>query len=315
MATDNASSLSHPTSPGEDIISVVDDAPNDSNTLHAAGDIDIEDKITEKPNKEPNESDGEHIKLPYNVSVSEKKASKKMQIPRIIANNFKSTKVSNIDENGNAKDRLEPAVKETNPKSTENLGDESEPQRMEKGDTKHGLRLKPSIELITQKENKDTKQKSTNHSTNIVMSPNAVERPSMIWHPRQNGTPQNSGKAVKEKSNKISQLRAIRPKNGTASYYKRSTSLDQQHTGKSMIRSPHKTINNHTPNAVTEQYNSSYFWEHKLLHYLSPRLNHPWSRTTYTKPISSRGTLSGKNFMSCTIWIHLQVKKNNLSAC
>jgi len=295
-----------PKSPGEEIISVADEVSNDSNTIHSAGDN--EDKTMEKPIKEQNESEGGHIKIPYKICDSDKKASKKMQIPRIIANNFKSTKVVNIDENGNAKERLESAVKATKPKSTDGLSDESE-KPIENGDTKHGLRLKPSTELITQKENKDTKQKSTNHSTNIVIGPNAVERTSMKWYSRRNGTLQNSEKAMKEKSsNKISQLRAIRPKNGTNSYYKKLTSLDQQHTGKPINRSLHKKINSHTPNALTEQYNSSYFWEHKLLHYLSPRLNHPWSRPTYTKPISSKGTLSGKNFMSCTIWIHLQVK-------
>ena len=95
-----------------------------------------------------------------------------------------------------------------------------------------------------------------------------------------------------------SHLRLIKPGNDTSQYFRRSLSADN--LSKKALKALQKLPN--------QWNNTNYYMERRLLNYLSPRLNHPSSRLTNAVPIFSKENTSGKNFVSCTIWIHLQVK-------
>ena len=266
------------------------------------GDKTPKDEIVNMDNKDP--------------SRGEFPVSQQMQIPRIIAKNSKLTKASKTDTNGNEEGVIPVSEKNVPSRSaeTDTIGKTSHQGDKSKG--QNILRLKPSKELITQ--NGPIYGSLDNRPPIPTIVEGTLIRSNSQQQARKNAMVDNSENIMKEtRSLKTSNLRLIRPKNGTSSYFRRSISVDNAE--KVIVderrRGSHIILNNYHKKYMrkqnnVEQYKNSFFWDHKLLSYLSPRLNHPWSRSTTTKPISTRDNTKGKSFQSCTVWIHLQVQHN-----
>ena len=240
-------------------------------------------------------SDGNHNELVQKPKQSVKSDSKKSPVPRIIANNFKSSKTSKLtDEEANqSQDINEPAPEMTKAKEDCDERPQEITNSSERGSDIQGLRLKPSKELLTQSDKRDGKVPSNDRPTDI-----------------------NSNKSKLDSSSskdKINKLRSIRPKLGSNLQFRRSNSNDSSTSKMSDITLKRKSSSNEKDADGVELNKNNCFWEHKLLNYLSPRLNHPRSHTTNSQPISSKESSTGKNFGSCPIWIHLLVGSNMIS--
>ena len=242
-------------------------------------------------------SDGNQNEMEQNSKQLTKNESEKSPVPRIIAKNSKTTKTSKItDEEANkSKETIEPSPQKT--KTIEDC-DVLTPivayrhvvTPSERCSDTQGLRLKPSKELLNQSDERENKPSTNGHLNEI-----------------------NPKKNVSEASNtkdRINKLRIIRPKLSANQQNRRSISNDSSTSKMSDIVAKRKTIIGDKEVEGVELNKNNCFWEHKLLKYLSPRLNHPRSHTTNSKPLSSKESSTGKNFGSCPIWIHLLVRTN-----
>ena len=275
-------------------------AASEANDVCSGNSTHTPNKVPKELNKDTIIGDGSHSHVKPRFEIYGKRMPKKVPVPRIIANNFKSTRSAEKETNGNVKESIPASVKTITLKSPEKDKIESPTHQNAKSKLRKGLRLKRSQELIDH-------QKARNphlHPNSIVIGPHEVvpliRHPSGSWLKsyqvgEKSSIVENVEKVWKE--NRYDNLRLIKPKNGVSPYFRRSLTVDK--ANKTVIKAPQKR-----PGGCT----ADYYLERRLLNYLSPRLNHPLSRTTYTTPISSKENTTGKSFMSCTIWIHLQVK-------
>ena len=249
-------------------------------------------KTVVKKNDPPKKisSDGNHNEMEQNSKQLIKNDSEKSPVPRIIAKNSKMTKTSRMtDEEANkSKETIESSPQNT--KTIEDC-DALTPEVVkpsERCSDTQGLRLKPSKELLNQSDQRENKLSTNGHLNEI-----------------------NSKKNVSEASNtkdRINKLRIIRPKSSSNQQNRRSIGNDSSASKMSDIVAKRKTSIGDKEVEGVELNKNNCFWEHKLLNYLSPRLNHPRSHTTNSKPLSSKESSTGKNFGSCPIWIHLLVR-------
>ena len=179
------------------------------------------------------------------------------------------------------------------------------------------LRLKPSQELINQNKilcrNGVSQPNRSNHASAAPNIEHNLLR--SISHPEGEKI-KDTGKSseiIKESNDRVNASH-LRVRSGPESNYpqsgpliRRSRSIDSHNIFKEYIQARQRKLNAYTNNKLIEQYKRNSFWDRKLLSYLSPRLNHPLSRTTHSKPILAKDNAKGKSFLSCTIWIHLQV--------
>ena len=263
-------------------------------------------------------SDGNHNNVSSNPKELVKNSPKKTPAPRIIANNFKTTKPSKSAtmETVNGKNVVESSPENTS--TTENC-DATTPECVKTEDRNRdiqGLRLKSSKELLNQTDKitseKQLESQSIVNNTKSVINVSEGERNEMHLKPQIEDFENKEQVGITSVREKINRLRVIRPKLGSGTVYRRSISGDSSATKLSDIGVKGKVKHDGKDVEVVEPNKSNNFWEHRLLNYLSPRLNHPRSHTTNSKPISSKESSTGKNFGSCPIWIHLLVSKNIL---
>ena len=274
--------------------------------------VESKDNINNCDDIKPVTSDGNHNELAPNLKEFFKNGQKKSQIPRIIANNFKPPK-NTKHEKDQGHDRIEASPEKANRSENSDIWNQKVIKSHGRTSDIQGLRLKPSKDLINQLGKGARRLPLKDHVNDNETNKESLDSSSDKWHLESSTAEVESIEhadviAVKDRSNKINKLRVIRPKIGSSAYRRRSASNDSSSPNTTDIglkRNP-KTGTNDSEGAATNKNNC--FWEHKLLNYLSPRLNHPRSHTTNSKPISSRESTAGKNFGSCPIWIHLLVR-------
>ena len=241
--------------------------------------------------------------------------SKNAKIPRVEVQDGDET-IDSIPSANESSDEMVAWAKIVFPESSKAQEDEKR-QKTKRALINNFLRLKPSQELINQNKmicrSGVSQPILSNHASGAPNIENNLLR--SISHPegekiRDTG---NSSEIIKESHEGVNASH-LRVRGGPDSNYpqsgpliRRSRSIDSHNIFKEYIQARQRKLNAYTNNKLIEQYKRNSFWDRKLLSYLSPRLNHPLSRTTHSKPILAKDNAKGKSFLSCTIWIHLQV--------
>ena len=241
--------------------------------------------------------------------------SKNAKIPRVEIQNGEET-IDSIPSANESSNEMIAWAKIVFPESSKAQEDEKR-QKTKRALINNFLRLKPSQELINQ-----NKMMCRNGVSQPIRSNNAngaqnIEHNLLrsVSHPEGEKIRdlENSSEITKEGQEGV-HASHLRVRGGPESNYsqsgpliRRSRSIDSHNIFKEYIQARQRKLNAYTNNKLIEQYKRSSFWDRKLLSYLSPRLNHPLSRTTHSKPILAKDNAKGKSFLSCTIWIHLQV--------
>ena len=241
--------------------------------------------------------------------------SKNAKIPRVEIQDGEET-TDSIPSVNESSDEMIAWAKIVFPESSK-AQEEEKRQKTKRALINNFLRLKPSQELINQ-----NKMICRNGVSQPILSNNATGAPNTehnllrsISHPEGEKVrdTENSSEITKEGHEGV-HASHLRVRGGPESNYsqsgpliRRSRSIDSHNIFKEYIQARQRKLNAYTNNKLIEQYKRNSFWDRKLLSYLSPRLNHPLSRTTHSKPILAKDNAKGKSFLSCTIWIHLQV--------
>ena len=254
-------------------------------------------------------------KLASNGDELEPVGSKNAKIPRVEIPDGEEN-IDSIPSANESSDEMIAWAKIVFPESSK-VQEEEKRQKTKRALINSFLRLKPSQELINQNEMMRQNGgshtiRSNNASGAQNIEPNILRS---ISHPegQKIRDTANSSEITKEGHEGVHSSH-LRVRSGPESNYsqsgpliRRSHSIDSHNIFKEYIQARQRKLNAYTNNKVVEQYKRNSFWDRKLLSYLSPRLNHPLSRTTHSKPILAKDNAKGKSFLSCTIWIHLQV--------